>query len=305
MSDPFTITAGVVGIVVPALHGARLLIDDLKKITDAPRVVTSLETDLTSVSSSLESLKAINEPQWQVLGSRIVDQSKAAVKTCTTACDAMRGDLQRWTRRSRDGKLSWRDKANIGFFKERRVKAMSEQLQSCKQTLSSVVGVATLYVIDSATHQTRYLKPSNHFCSYSSLRNTAMTEEIKRELAARQADMTMIVETTDTRLASAGQSLAELRLTNAEEQSEQDEDDAVTALSAVEAELATLQGLQETMRELLSTLEAEKVEQAAVRPQPGSVHAVFGAYNSGFQLGSNSGPISGMTIGQPQGGQGH
>lgn len=145
ISDPLTVTASVVGIVVPALQGARLLIDDLRKITDAPKVVQSLETDLASVSSSLESLQAIEAPQWQSLRSRIQDQSRAAVGTCVAACDAMRGDLQRWTRRSRDGKLSWRDKASIGFFKERRVKAMSEQLQSCKLTLNTVVGVATLY----------------------------------------------------------------------------------------------------------------------------------------------------------------
>lgn len=146
MGDPLSVAAGVVGIVVPALHGVRLLKEDLEKIVDAPRVVKGLETDLVSVSSSLESLKAIDDARWEVLGSKILDQTKFAVDTCVAACDGMRGDLQRWTRRSRDGKLSWREKVNIGFFKERRIKAMSEQLQSCKMTLSSVVGVATLYV---------------------------------------------------------------------------------------------------------------------------------------------------------------
>ncbi|KAK0954526.1 hypothetical protein LTR91_022653 [Friedmanniomyces endolithicus] len=123
-----------------------------------------------------------------------------------------------------------------------------------------------------------------------------MAEAVKNELIARQAEMTVIIRTYDTRVASAGQSLAELRLTNVEEQSEQDEDDVIAAMAAVEAELASLRGSQETIRELMSTLQTEKVEQAAGRPQVGSVHASFGANNSGFQLASNSGQISGVLI---------
>ena len=144
MADPLSVSAGIVGLVIPALHGMRLLMDDVTKIVDAPKAVNNLETELVSVSSSLEAIQAIEEPQWETLGKKVSDQSKAAVGTCTATCDALRGDLQRWTRRSRDGKLSWRDRANIGFFKERRIKAMSAQLQNCKLTLTFVVGTATL-----------------------------------------------------------------------------------------------------------------------------------------------------------------
>jgi hypothetical protein len=55
-----------------------------------------------------------------------------------------RNDLQRWTRHSEDGRLMWQDRANIGFFKQRRIKTMSEQLQNCKVTINSIVGIATL-----------------------------------------------------------------------------------------------------------------------------------------------------------------
>lgn len=157
MAEPLAAAAGIVGLVVPAMHGARLLLDDLEKITDAPKVVKGLGEDLTAVSASLESLKAIEEPQWNMLGGKVVKQSKATIAACATSCDTMRGDLQRWTRRSRDGKLSWRDRANIGFFKERRVNALSQQLQSCKLTMSSVIGVATLYVVDAGIHDGKSL----------------------------------------------------------------------------------------------------------------------------------------------------
>lgn len=145
MADPLSITAGVVGIVVPALHGTRVLIDDVKRITDAPEAIRALREDLKSTALALESLQAIPESEWQSLGSTVAEQSKEAVKICGSACDNFRNDLQRWTRRSRGGELSWRDRANVGFFKQQQVKAMSEHLQSCKLTCSSVAGMGTLY----------------------------------------------------------------------------------------------------------------------------------------------------------------
>ena len=144
MAEGLGATASVVGIVVPALHGVRLLFDDLKKIIEAPEVVASLATEVEALRLSLESLKAIDDSQWETLGKTVSDQCKAAITTCTAACDALREDLHRWTKRSADGKLSWRDRANIGFFKERQIKARSEQLQSYKLTLNSAVGAATL-----------------------------------------------------------------------------------------------------------------------------------------------------------------
>ena len=48
-----SIGAGVVGIIVPALHGSRLLLDDLQCITDAPKAVETLRTNLISVEMAL------------------------------------------------------------------------------------------------------------------------------------------------------------------------------------------------------------------------------------------------------------
>lgn len=97
MSDPLSVSAAIVGIVVPALHGTRLLIDDVKRITNAPYVIQRLQTDLDSTCLALESLRAIDETKWQLLGAAIAEQSKDAVKACESACDRFRSDLQRWT----------------------------------------------------------------------------------------------------------------------------------------------------------------------------------------------------------------
>jgi hypothetical protein len=49
MTDPLSITASIVSITIPALHGARLLLDDLQKINDALETVERLKDDVHSV----------------------------------------------------------------------------------------------------------------------------------------------------------------------------------------------------------------------------------------------------------------
>jgi hypothetical protein len=146
MTDPLSVAASVVGVTVPALHGTRLLLDYLQSIIDAPKAVETLREDLLSVDMALKSLQAVKDPDWESLGNTVVEQSKATISTCTRACDMFRVDLQRWTRHSDEGKLSWQDRANVGFLKQHRIKAISNQLQTCKISINSVVGIATLCV---------------------------------------------------------------------------------------------------------------------------------------------------------------
>lgn len=146
MSDPLTLAASVVGIVGPALHGTRLLLEDLQQLKDAPKAVKRLQEDVHSVDTALELLKGIEETEWRLIGADVAEQSKTTISSSTQACNLFRLDLQKWTRHSEDGKLAWLDRANVGFFKRDQVMAMSEQLQSCKLAINLIVGVATLSV---------------------------------------------------------------------------------------------------------------------------------------------------------------
>jgi hypothetical protein len=147
MADPLSISAGVVGIIVPALHGSRLLLDDLRRIIDAPKTLETLKTNLQSVEMALTSLQAVKDAEWELLGEPVVKQSKATVQSCTSACKLFRTDLQRWTKHSDENSLSWKDRTNVGFFKQRQIKAMSDQLQTCHIGINAVVGIATLCVV--------------------------------------------------------------------------------------------------------------------------------------------------------------
>lgn len=144
MADPLSVAACIVGVTVPALHGTRLLLDDLEKLKDAPKTVKRLADEVRSVDAALELLKGVEEIEWESLGTTVAEESKTTISSHTQACDLFRNNLQRWTRHSEDGKLAWQDRANVGFFKKAQITAMSEQLQNCKLTINTVVSIAAL-----------------------------------------------------------------------------------------------------------------------------------------------------------------
>jgi hypothetical protein len=70
--DPLSITASVVGIVMPALDGTRLLLDDLQQLKDAPKVVKRLVEKgqrLTKIGNDLRSAEYCN--RWPCLGAAV------------------------------------------------------------------------------------------------------------------------------------------------------------------------------------------------------------------------------------------
>ena len=82
MADPLSIGASVVGVIVPALHGLRLLLDDLEKTKAAPKAVKRLEADVRSVDAALNTLQAVECREWDLLGSTIAEQSKTTISSC-------------------------------------------------------------------------------------------------------------------------------------------------------------------------------------------------------------------------------
>lgn len=144
--DPLSIGAGVVGIIVLALHGSQLLLDDIQCIIDAPKSIKTLETNLKSIQMALTLLQAVKDAEWELLGDAVLQQSQATIRTCTDTCKLFHTDLQRWTKHYDRGQILWKDRANIGFLKQRRIKAISVQLQTCQISINSVVGIAALCV---------------------------------------------------------------------------------------------------------------------------------------------------------------
>lgn len=143
MAEPLSIAASVVGIVVPALHATRLLLDDIQNLKEAPSTVLRLAEEARSVEAALTALKAVDDSEWEKLGAEVAEETKKTISVCTEACAKFRASFRRWTRTS-DKKLAFTDRAKIGFFKQTQVKVVAEHLQNCKSSITSVVSMATL-----------------------------------------------------------------------------------------------------------------------------------------------------------------
>jgi hypothetical protein len=93
MTDPLSITASVVGITVPALHGVRLLMEDLQQLKEAPKTIKRLSKDVQSVETSLKLLQGVEEREWDLFGANVLEKSKTIISSCTQACSLFRTDL--------------------------------------------------------------------------------------------------------------------------------------------------------------------------------------------------------------------
>ncbi|KAK4031844.1 hypothetical protein C8A01DRAFT_51205 [Parachaetomium inaequale] len=270
--DPLSITAAVVGITAPTVHCIRLLLEDIQKIVDAPETLKSLRNDLLSIDQALASLQAVSEAQWQSLGDAVVVQSKTVTTSCKESCDRFRAALARWTRHSDDRKLSLRDRAMVGFLKQGYVKSMSEQLQHCKITLTSVVCTATLH---------------------SSLQQKRATEEMMVTISKQEADIADSITTTDKQLAEVNTKLGALCI--AKQQEDETEADRTSAISQVAVEQTVLGESRKLLQELLSGIHT-----AAANARKDNAHVVnnFGGQNEGIQIGASYGTISGITFGK-------
>jgi hypothetical protein len=272
MPDPLSVAAGIVGLVVPALHGARLLLDDIHQIRGAPKAVISLKDELRLFEVALKSLQAVEQSEWQSLGSTIADQAQLALTSCSTACTLFRDDLHHWTKHSDEGALSWRDRVNVGFFKQHRVQALSDQLRNCYKTINFVVSIATLYVLRPAIPQMLTLY------SYSSIRQGHTTEKIKEAVLENRAGIKDAVAVADEDLAEVQATLEQLRLSGAEAaqqveppvqdgQPVQERQLDENTVKQLEGERIALQATRKILQELLPKTEEKAINEAESKPQ--------------------------------------
>lgn len=145
MADPVTLGLGIAGVVGPALHVSRLLLNDLRDIKDAPKNIQALTGGIDSLTRALTSVESIPDGEWASLGPSVIEDAKSTISQSTATCQRFNEDVQGWTHRSQDGSLSWLNRSKIGFFKKAQMKSMSGEIQTCYTKITSVVSTATLY----------------------------------------------------------------------------------------------------------------------------------------------------------------
>ncbi|KFA80922.1 hypothetical protein S40288_09751 [Stachybotrys chartarum IBT 40288] len=276
MADPLSIAASVVGVTIPTLEGMRLLLDILSEIKDAPKTIKRLSDDIRSVDATLDMLRGVGEREWLLLGTTAAEQSRTTITGSKEACDHFRAKLQRWTKHSDDGRLTWQDRASVGIFKKAQIKAMSEQLQNCKLSINTVISIATLY---------------------SSVRNSHLTEEIKGSICVKQDEINRAITATDRQLVVLQGRLEELEISSDEEEGSMSPQDRAEVQQQLMVECDALDASRILLQELLAKSQEESVQKAALGSQVGSTTISFGQQNSGFQAGIIHGNVSGQTFG--------
>jgi hypothetical protein len=134
-------------------------------------------------------------------------------------------------------------------------------------------------------------------CRYSSIRHTHITEEIKKTILVKEAEITGAIAATDKQLTEVESTLGELRLIDASQEEAQNAEDKDKALKRIKEEQIALDSSRILLQELLSKAREEVVSRAASESQNRLTQVTFGNRNAGVQIGISNGPISGISFG--------
>ena len=140
MTDPFSVVAGVVGIVGVALSNTRQVYDFIVGIKGAPETVTTLSGDLDSLANILQQLSDLTQDPSQAL---FIVPLKGSLERCITALNQLELSIKPYVERLRSGRSKW--KRFAWNFKEKEVAALQVRLGSCRENLQLAIllGVMT------------------------------------------------------------------------------------------------------------------------------------------------------------------
>lgn len=131
---------------------------------------------------------------------------------------------------------------------------------------------------------------------YSSVRNSHITEEIKKTISTRQDEVKGAITISDRQLIVLENRLKEMNLGSDNEEAAEPREGKAEALRQLKEELKALDASRKLLDELLSKSQEEAVAKAAGN-QSHSTTVTFGDYNSGFQAGTITGGVSGISFG--------
>lgn len=133
--DPFSITAGVLGITSFAAGSISELRTTLNNIAEAEDVVRGISSSLDAIQRPLSSLSQISISDETTFNATKKDLDAAgvaeAVNQCGAACDKFSRNVKNWTRHSQPGALSFRDRFAVGLWNQEKIRTFEARVKSC------------------------------------------------------------------------------------------------------------------------------------------------------------------------------
>jgi hypothetical protein len=132
MSDPLSVTAGVIGVATFALHSIRSLVDAIDSIRNAPDAVTNLSGDLKTTAGIVGNLhaKLASHTLEPALEKSINENGslRSAFQSCSEDCARFKDVVATWMKHSSAEKTAWQDRVKLGLFGEKKIQNFARRL---------------------------------------------------------------------------------------------------------------------------------------------------------------------------------
>jgi hypothetical protein len=146
--ETFSLTAGSIGITAGALAGFAQLHSLIERFAEAHAEVRDTSRGLELLQLPLSALAQLGTQEQAITIAAKEDLNKVgvadAVNHCGDSCAKFAKDLERWTKNSSAGKLSFKDRFLVGVWKKEKICTLTTQLQSCAETLQLAVSSTQL-----------------------------------------------------------------------------------------------------------------------------------------------------------------
>lgn len=147
--DPFSISIAAVGISGTAITGISALRKAIDSVKDADEDINEIRVYLDSIRRPLDALQTLvtdtNEETSVASKKALAKTGMAdAVNDCGKACEVFNKRLQKWTKHSREEKLSFRDKMSMGVLNKERVRTFKTRVETCQRTVHFAISSTQL-----------------------------------------------------------------------------------------------------------------------------------------------------------------
>jgi hypothetical protein len=148
--DPFSISIAAVGISGTAITSVSALRKTIAAVKDAHEDINDIRAQLDKIRSPLDALQALvtdtDAEMSATFKQALLKTGMAnAVNDCGKACEAFDKRLQKWTRHSREDKLSLRDKMLVGIWNKERVRTFRTRVETCQRTVHFAISSTQLW----------------------------------------------------------------------------------------------------------------------------------------------------------------
>lgn len=155
MTDPLSITAGIIAVAGLAYSSSQALYELISTIQNAPQMFQELNQYIAALSQTLEALKTNLDGRGMRLSESQIaclQETKPTLEGCDLACKDFKAKMEGLTMHSNDGRRSFRDSVKLHFQNKKHRRLSDEASWLERESCSRIRRCTTvLYPISGKT----------------------------------------------------------------------------------------------------------------------------------------------------------